>query len=215
MSIQTTGSVQISRPAADVFRWLIEPEKLKAWAGSAGLMPADPGVLRSGFEISGPLPVLSGDATLRIENWDPPRGFAVVMSYAGGDATTTYTLVESAGTTTLTSSSDTDWGKPDLTEVEKQIAQQSPEVQAAMHHAIDLMNQQVGQGGFDATAQQGMQSALDASLAKLKELAETAYQFDRPFVLDSSASEARLGLAPTPLEVGLKETVAWWRESAA
>ncbi|MGO4254850.1 NAD-dependent epimerase/dehydratase family protein [Marmoricola sp. RAF53] len=44
-----------------------------------------------------------------------------------------------------------------------------------------------------------------------RELAETAYMFTDPFVLDSSASEARLGLAPTPIEVGTKETVAWWR----
>jgi nucleoside-diphosphate-sugar epimerase len=46
-----------------------------------------------------------------------------------------------------------------------------------------------------------------------RELAETGYMFDRPFVLDSSASEARLDLSPTPLETGLKETVAWWREN--
>ena len=45
-----------------------------------------------------------------------------------------------------------------------------------------------------------------------KELAETGYMFDRPFVLDSSASEARLDLSPTPMEIGLKESVAWWRE---
>lgn len=48
-----------------------------------------------------------------------------------------------------------------------------------------------------------------------KELAETGYMFDRPFVLDSTASEVRLGLSPTPLELGLKESVAWWRENGA
>lgn len=48
-----------------------------------------------------------------------------------------------------------------------------------------------------------------------RELAETGYMFDRPFVLDSSASEVRLGLGPTPLETGLKESVAWWRASGA
>ena len=44
-----------------------------------------------------------------------------------------------------------------------------------------------------------------------RELAEMVYQFDEPFVMDSSASEARLGLAPTPLETGVKATVDWWR----
>ncbi|MGB3910737.1 MAG: hypothetical protein WBL06_09735 [Pseudolysinimonas sp.] len=43
-----------------------------------------------------------------------------------------------------------------------------------MHHAIDLMNSQVGSGAYDAVAQQGMQAALEQSLAKLKSLAEAA-----------------------------------------
>jgi len=44
-----------------------------------------------------------------------------------------------------------------------------------------------------------------------RELAETSYQFARPFVMDSAHSEALLGLSPTPLDVGAKETVDWWR----
>jgi uncharacterized protein YndB with AHSA1/START domain len=170
--MKTNAQVTIAKPAAEVFRWLVEPEKLSAWAGGAGLMPADPAALRSGFEASGPIPALAGDAHMRIENWNPPLGFAVTMTYAGGDATTTYALAESGGTTMLSSSSDSDWGKPDLSELEKQMVQQSPEIQAAMHHAIDLMNSQVGSGAYDATAQQGMQTALEQSLAKLKTLVE-------------------------------------------
>lgn len=45
----------------------------------------------------------------------------------------------------------------------------------------------------------------------MREMAETAYMFDAPFVLDSRASEARLGLTPTPLADGIARTVAWWR----
>lgn len=45
----------------------------------------------------------------------------------------------------------------------------------------------------------------------MRELAETSYMFTAPFVLDSSRSEERLGLAPTPLGDGLAATVAWWR----
>jgi nucleoside-diphosphate-sugar epimerase len=45
----------------------------------------------------------------------------------------------------------------------------------------------------------------------VREMAETGYMFARPFVMDSSASEERLGLTPTPLAVGLAHTVAWWR----
>jgi nucleoside-diphosphate-sugar epimerase len=46
---------------------------------------------------------------------------------------------------------------------------------------------------------------------EMRELAETSYMFTAPFVLDSNASEARLGLSPTPLTDGLARTVAWWR----
>jgi nucleoside-diphosphate-sugar epimerase len=44
-----------------------------------------------------------------------------------------------------------------------------------------------------------------------REVAEMGFQFARPFVLDSTASEARLGLRPTAFDVAIKETAAWWR----
>jgi len=44
-----------------------------------------------------------------------------------------------------------------------------------------------------------------------RELAETAYQFARPFVLDSARSEQRLGLRPTPFGEAVQATVDWWR----
>lgn len=45
-----------------------------------------------------------------------------------------------------------------------------------------------------------------------RELAETLYQFEHPFVLDSRASEAALGLQPTPLSEAAAATVSWWRD---
>ena len=44
----------------------------------------------------------------------------------------------------------------------------------------------------------------------MRELAEMLYQFQRPFVMDSAASQAALGLAPTPLHEAAAATVAWW-----
>jgi nucleoside-diphosphate-sugar epimerase len=46
--------------------------------------------------------------------------------------------------------------------------------------------------------------------ADMRELAETLYQFQRPFVMGSAASQAALGLAPTPLHEAAAATVAWW-----
>jgi nucleoside-diphosphate-sugar epimerase len=47
-----------------------------------------------------------------------------------------------------------------------------------------------------------------------RELAEMLYQFELPFVMDSRASEAGLGLHPTPLPEAAAATVAWWRAQA-
>ena len=44
-----------------------------------------------------------------------------------------------------------------------------------------------------------------------RELAEMLYQFAEPFVMDSAASQAALGLRPTPLPEAAAATVAWWR----
>jgi len=44
----------------------------------------------------------------------------------------------------------------------------------------------------------------------MRELAETLYQFQRPFVMESAASQAALGLAATPLHEAAAATVAWW-----
>ncbi|MGK5444848.1 NAD-dependent epimerase/dehydratase family protein [Micromonospora sp. URMC 105] len=41
-----------------------------------------------------------------------------------------------------------------------------------------------------------------------RELRETAYQFDRPFRMDSTAATATLGVEPTPLDRAIEETVA-------
>lgn len=45
----------------------------------------------------------------------------------------------------------------------------------------------------------------------VRELEETRYQFVRPFVVDSSAFETTFGVAPTPMDTAIADTVAWWR----
>jgi len=56
---------------------------------------------------------------------------------------------------------------------------------------------------------------LGLASTDMRELAETLYQFERPFAMDSSASQAKLGLAPTPLPEAAAATVAWWRRQDA
>jgi nucleoside-diphosphate-sugar epimerase len=51
--------------------------------------------------------------------------------------------------------------------------------------------------------------------ADARELAEMLYQFEEPFVMDSSYTQALLGLAPTPLATAAEETVRWWQDEQA
>lgn len=49
----------------------------------------------------------------------------------------------------------------------------------------------------------------------VRELAETSYQFDRPFELDSSAYVSTFGEPATPMPGAVAATVAWWRRRSA
>jgi hypothetical protein len=45
----------------------------------------------------------------------------------------------------------------------------------------------------------------------VRELRETRYQFDRPFVVDSSAFQSTFGIAPTPIDEALEATLEFYR----
>ncbi|MFB7669524.1 NAD-dependent epimerase/dehydratase family protein [Kitasatospora sp. NPDC056138] len=49
----------------------------------------------------------------------------------------------------------------------------------------------------------------------IRELREVRYQFDRPFVVDSSAYESAFAVRATPVEEQVRATVEWWRGRAA
>lgn len=55
-----------------------------------------------------------------------------------------------------------------------------------------------------------MLKAMGAFSPDMREIAETLYQFERPFVMDSTASQSAFGLVPTPLTEAAAATVAWW-----
>jgi nucleoside-diphosphate-sugar epimerase len=48
-------------------------------------------------------------------------------------------------------------------------------------------------------------------IPEAKETVEMMYEFDRPFIVDSSKFEKTFGLKATPLKEAIKETVAWYR----
>jgi hypothetical protein len=49
--------------------------------------------------------------------------------------------------------------------------------------------------------------------SQLRELRETSYQFDRPFVLDSSQCTSTFGIEPTPVDRAMAEIVEYARRA--
>ena len=46
----------------------------------------------------------------------------------------------------------------------------------------------------------------------MRELAEMAYEFEEPFVLDTTKYESTFGTSVTPLAVAINDTIAWYRD---
>jgi nucleoside-diphosphate-sugar epimerase len=61
----------------------------------------------------------------------------------------------------------------------------------------------------------GLVRALGLASPLLRELQEVRYQFDQPFIIDSTAYTARFGVTATPLEEQVKSTVSWWQQRLA
>ena len=49
----------------------------------------------------------------------------------------------------------------------------------------------------------------------MRGLAEMAYEFEEPFVLDTSKFESTFGVGGTPLDVAIKETVSWYESQGS
>jgi len=176
MGMLTKSRVEIAAPAAEVLYWLTEPPKLTAWLGGAGGMPEDSSVLEPGWTTTTDNPPV-GTTTIEIVTWDPPRRLDYLTTYAGGDAHTSYQLAEGDGVTTLICESDTDWARPEGlwdAAVDSAVAGQPEAVRDVVEGQLDQMEDRLDAGMFDGMAQGRMQSALDASMQKLKALIEAA-----------------------------------------
>ena len=76
---------------------------------------------------------------------------------------------------------------------------------------MDLVAAQVGHPvGVRSVSKRAMR-VLGLVNPMMRELAETSYQFDEPFVLDTSRYESVFGAAGTPLAAAIAATVAWYR----
>ena len=76
---------------------------------------------------------------------------------------------------------------------------------------LDLVADQVGHPVGVRSLPKLAVRALALVNPVLRELAETAYQFDQPFILDTSKYQAAFGPAGTPLAAAIAATLAWYR----
>jgi nucleoside-diphosphate-sugar epimerase len=76
---------------------------------------------------------------------------------------------------------------------------------------LDLVAGQVGDQVAIRSLPKLAVRALGLVNPVLRELAETSYQFDEPFVLDTSKYQAAFGAAGTPLADAIAATLAWYR----
>lgn len=133
--------------------------------------------------------LLAGKRVTMIGSLDQPHSFTYVPDLARA-------MITAAQTPTL-------WGQVLHAPTGPALTQR--ELAGALAHAADAPGPRLSALPAWVLKAAGLFS-VDA-----RELAETSYMFTRPFVLDSTHSEALLGRAPTPLDVAAKETVAWWR----
>ncbi len=56
--------------------------------------------------------------------------------------------------------------------------------------------------------------ALGLVSPMMRGLAEMSYEFDAPFVLDTSKFESTFGTSATPMPIAVATTVAWYRTNA-
>ena len=60
-----------------------------------------------------------------------------------------------------------------------------------------------------------MMSMAGLFIPGARETVEMMYEFEKPFVVDSSKFERTFGVAATPIADALKATVAWYRAHPA
>ena len=76
---------------------------------------------------------------------------------------------------------------------------------------LDLIGDEVGHEITVRSMPELLLRALGLVNPMMKGLAEMSYQFDEPFVLDTSKYEATFGAAGTPLATALADTISWYR----
>ncbi len=92
MPLEATRTIEIGAPPSEVFTWLVEADKLKAWTDAESKLPAESSELHVGWRVEGTFAAPDGERQFEFEitAYDPPNELGYVDTYAGGKAAATY-----------------------------------------------------------------------------------------------------------------------------
>jgi nucleoside-diphosphate-sugar epimerase len=123
------------------------------------------------------------------------------------DAPHSWTYVPDVARTAIALATDERaWGKPWHTPSNAPLSQRA---------IIDALCSAANVAPVKVRALPGLVLTLAGMLVPImRELREIRYQFERPFVVDSSAATATFGIEPTPMPEALASTIAWYRSEA-
>ncbi len=76
---------------------------------------------------------------------------------------------------------------------------------------IQMVSDEVGVNAKVQAAGKFMMSLIGLFVPELKETVEMLYEFEKPFIVDSSKFEKTFGMKATPMREAIKETVKWFR----
>ena len=80
---------------------------------------------------------------------------------------------------------------------------------------LELIGAELGHPVGVRTLPKPVMRAASVVNRMMRELAEMAYEFEEPFVLDTTKFEATFGRGGTPLATAVAETIAWYRARTA
>jgi nucleoside-diphosphate-sugar epimerase len=80
-----------------------------------------------------------------------------------------------------------------------------------IREVLELIGRAVGHPVAVRSVPKLVLHALGIVNPMMRGLAEMAYEFEEPFVLDTAKFESTFGAGGTPLDVAIKETVGWYR----
>jgi nucleoside-diphosphate-sugar epimerase len=76
---------------------------------------------------------------------------------------------------------------------------------------VQMVADEIGSKARIQAAGKFMMSMLGLFVPELKESVEMLYEFEQPFIVDSSKFEKTFGMKATPLQEAIRETVAWYK----